>query len=393
MKLSPMRRTRGRRDAAVIGAARLDRRTMSLVQRLRPGDIAVIDHVDLDRAAAVALLDAQVAAVVNVAPSISGRYPNLGPQLLVEAGVCLLDDVGSDVFTALDEGDSLRLLGDTVYVGEDPVAVGVRQDADSVAASMAASRQGMASRLEALSVNVVEHLRRNQQQLLDAEGVPSTTVLLQHRPVVVVLRAFDHQGDLRGLKTFIRENKPVLIGVDGGADVLVTAGHRPDVVVTSGDGVSENALRRAGEVVGHSTASGSGGDLQWLDELNIPYRAMVGSGTSEDAAILLAHAGGASLIVMVGSHTSLVEFMDKGRSGMASSFLTRTAAGSRLVDAAAVSQLYRHRVRGWLVLLLLLLGVAAVLAAVATTPVGQGWYDDVSGWLRRLLESLQRYRE
>jgi len=379
MKLTSLRRPRTS-TVGVTGPARLDRRTRLLAKRLRPGDIALIDHVDIDRSAAIALVEAQVAAVVNIAPSISGRYPNLGPDVLVNAGIPLLDDVGAGVFSAVNDGDLIRVDGDTVYVGDEPAAVGVRQDKASVAASMAASRVGMASQLEAFSANAVEHLRREQRLLLDGEGLPTTKTSFEGRQVVVVLRTFDYKSDLRGLKTFIRENHPVLVGVDAGADALHEAGYRPDLVVTSGDDISETALRRRSEVIGHTTNDGRSAGLERLERLAVTHQKLVASGTAEDAAILLAHANKADLIVMVGSHATLVEFLDKGRSGMASSFLTRSTVGSQLVDAKAVAKLYHHRIRGWLVFSLVLLGVAAVVAAVGTTPVGQEWWSQLKSW-------------
>lgn len=380
MKLSSLRPRRDRGPAGVSGPAMLDRRTRTLVKRLRPGDIAVVDHVDIDRASAVALADAGVAAVLNLAPSISGRYPNLGPQILLDADLVLLDEVDAEIFTAISDGDVVRIDGDTVYVENEAVATGVRQDRDSVAASLEASRDGMASQLEAFGANAVEHLRRDQRLLLDGDGIPAPKTAMEGRQVMVVLRAFDYVHDLRRLKTFIKENSPVLVGVDAGADALLAAGHRPHLVVTSGEDISDRALRCGAEVVAH-TSAGRPRAIDRLERLGIAHEPFVTSGTSEDAALLLAHAGGAQLIVTVGSHASFVEFLDKGRSGMASSFLTRAAVGSRLVDAKAVAELYQHRYRGWLVLFLLLVAVTAVLAAIATTPVGQDWSTDARRWV------------
>ncbi|MBA3233948.1 MAG: hypothetical protein H0T17_08385 [Propionibacteriales bacterium] len=377
MKLSPLRRSRSHARDGVSGPARLDRHTRLVIKRLRPGDIAVIDHVDIDRAAAVGLVDAQVAAVINLAPSISGRYPNLGPDVLVEAGIPLIDNVGAEVFNAVNDGDLIRVDGGTVYAGDVAVTSGVRQDRDSVALAMKQSRDGMASQLEAFSANAVEHLRRDQRLLLDGAGLPATKTTFEGRQVVVVLRAFDFEADLRGLKTYIKENSPVLVGVDAGADALVACGYRPDVIVTSGEDISDVALRSGAEVVGHTTSKSRSTGLERLERLAVPHETLVASGTSEDAAILLAHGNHAALIVMVGSHATLVEFLDKGRSGMASSFLTRAAVGSGLVDAKAVAHLYHQRLRGWVMCAFLLIAVVAVLAAIATTPVGQDWYDQV----------------
>jgi uncharacterized membrane-anchored protein len=341
----------------------------------------VIDHVDIDRGAAVALVDAGVAAVINLAPSISGRYPNLGPGVLLDAGVILIDNADSDAFSAISEGDQIRIDGDNIYKGDTLISTGVRQTAESVAMALETSRDGMASQLEAFSANAIEHLRREQRLLLDGVGVPEVATNVDGRPVLVVVHAFDYQRDLTSLKTYIRENSPVLIGVDAGADALIEAGHRPDVIVSELDDVSDVALRCGAEIVAKATADGRVLGLDRAERLGLTYSTFVTGGTSEDAAILLAHARGASLIVMVGSHASLVEFLDKGRSGMASSFLTRAAVGATVVDAKAVAELYRNRVRGWLVLLLVLIAVLAVAASIAATPVGQTWWHDLLDWI------------
>jgi uncharacterized membrane-anchored protein len=383
MKLSLLRRGRSQGLSGITGPARLDRRTRSIVKRIRPGDIAIIDHVDIDRAAAVALVEAGVAVVVNLAPSVSGRYPNLGPEALLAAGVVLVDNVDPEVFSAVADGDLIRVDEGDIYKGEELIAHGVLQDAESVAASLDISKIAMASRLDAFSANAMEHLRRERGLLLDGEGVPDVTTSFAGRHVLIVRRAFEYASELKSLKTYIRENSPVLIGVDDGADALLGAGYRPDVIVTDLDDASDAALQCGAEVVVHSDSDGRPRQLDRLERLTVSHTTFVTGGTSEDAAILLAHAHRARLIVLVGSHSTLLEFLDIGRSGMASSFLTRAAAGSSLVDARAVAQLYSNRIRGWLVLLLVLLAVALVAAAIATTPVGQGWWDSLRDWLNQ----------
>jgi uncharacterized membrane-anchored protein len=238
----------------------------------------------------------------------------------------------------------------------------------------------MASQLEAFSANAIEHLRREQGLLLDGEGVPPVATAFDGKQVLVVSRAYDYRSDLAGLKTYIRENSPVLIGVDAGADALLEAGYRPTLIVTDLDNISDAALRSGAEIVTHASSDGRVRGIDRVERLGLTHATFVTAGTTEDAAILLAHTHQAELVVMAGSHASLVEFLDRGRSGMASSFLTRAAVGATVVDAKAVVRLYRNRVRGWLVLVLVLLGLAAVMAAIATTPVGQDWWGDIQGW-------------
>lgn len=380
MKLSTLRRTQTKPLPGITAVARVDRRTRNLAKRLGRGEIAVVDHMDMDRGAAVSLVEAGVVAVVNASPSVSGRFPCLGPRQLVDAGVLLIDNVGAQVISAVHDGMEIRVDGDTVYVGEEIVATGVRQDRGSVAAAMDAAKNGIASQLEALSANAVEHLRRERDLLLDGVGVPRLTTPVKGRQVLVVVRAFDYARDLASLKAYLRENSPVLIGVDGGADALIHAGHRPDVVVCDGADVSDAALRCGAEVIVKAGHDGRVTQGERIERLGVRHTTFETSCPAEDAALLLAHVNEASLIVTVGMPAGIEEFLDKGRSGMASSFLTRAAVGSHVADAKAVSQLYHNRIHGWLVFLLVLLSVAAVCAAIATTPVGQDWWEHLHGW-------------
>ena len=249
MRLASIRRGRSDGLAGVSGVARLDRRTMRLVGRLNPGDIAIIDHVDLDRAAAEALLAAKVAGVVNAAPSISGRYPNLGPNLLVAGGVVLLDNVGSEVFASVKEGTRVRIDGSTLYIGEEPVAKGNAQDRASVAEAMDEAKEGLSTQLSAFAVDTQQFMKTERELLLDGVGVPDVRTAIEGRHVVVVVKGYDYRADLASLKHYIHEYHPVLVGVDGGAEVLHEAGYRPDLIVGDLDGVSDELLTGGAEVV------------------------------------------------------------------------------------------------------------------------------------------------
>jgi uncharacterized membrane-anchored protein len=385
------------------GTARLDRRTNTLVRRLRPGDVAVIDHLDLDRATAEALIDCGVAAVVNASPFISGRYPNLGPELLAKSGVVLLDNVGSEVFAKISDGSVVRVHDGQLYVRDEPVVTGRELSVDDVQEMMEEARGGLSTQLQSFTHNTTEFLRREQDLLLHGQGAPALRTKLDGRPVVIVVRGYDYRDDLKRLKRYIHEQRPVLIGVNAGADALIAAGHRPDVVVVGEDGlaqgsragdgatVSDKALRGAREVVLHTDRAGRAVGSDRLDRIGVRAQNFSASGTSEDVSMLLADLSGASLIVLVGTNATLDEFLDRHRSGLASTFLTRLRVGPKLVDAKGVPHLYAGRVRMWHLLLVLLAGVAALLVAVAATPVGQEWWttvqpplDDLYDWFQGL---------
>ncbi len=391
MRLPTLRRPRPVALPGVVGVARLDSRTKNLTKRLRPGDIAVINHVDLDRVSAEALVAAQVAAVVNAAPSISGRYPNLGPGILAAAGIPLVDDVGADVFAKVGEGDAVRLHGASLYRGDTEVAFGVEQTEETVAKATDDARSGLAIQLEAFAANTMEYLRRDRDLLLDGVGVPDVSTPMEGRHVLIVVRGYDYREDLVALKSYIREYRPILVGVDGGADALLEARLKPDIIVGDMDSVSDTALRCGAELIVHAYRDGRAPGADRLDRLGLESRVFAATGTSEDIAMLLADSKGAALIVAVGTHLSLVEFLDKGRSGAASMFLTRLRVGGKLVDAKGVSRLYRSRIQTWQIVMLLVAGLLAFLVALAATPAGQAWlevvgirWNDLVFWIQGL---------
>ncbi|HEU0103940.1 MAG TPA: putative cytokinetic ring protein SteA [Mycobacteriales bacterium] len=391
MRLAPRRNRAGDRLPGPGGVARLDRRTKTLTKRLRPGDIAIIDHTDLDRVSADALVGCRVSAVVNVADSISGRYPNLGPEILLAAGIPLLDGVGPGVFDSVSEGDEVRLEGDSLLSGDTAVATGTAQTVESVEAAMADARLGLATQLEAFAANTMEYMLKERDLLLDGVGVPEVRTDLQGRHVLIVVRGYDYKQDLAVLRPYIREYKPVLIGVDGGADALIEAGYRPHMIVGDMDSVSDATLRCGAEVVVHAYSDGRAPGLERVQALGLEAVTFPAAGTSEDVAMLLADEKGATLIVAVGTHATLVEFLDKGRAGMSSTFLTRLRVGGKLVDAKGVSRLYRSRISSLSLVLLVLATLIAIIAALYVSTAGQAYsvllgdqWHDFLFWLSEL---------
>jgi uncharacterized membrane-anchored protein len=364
----------------IAGTVRRDRRSKRLAGRLRPGDIAVIDHLDLDRVAAESLVTAEVSAVLNARPSISGRYPNLGPEVLVRAGIPLLDDLGEGLFELLREGERVQLDVDTVLRDGEPVARGVRHDPETVAAAMNAAREGLSVQLESFVANTMEYLKQERDLLLDGVGVPDIETGIAGRHCLVVVRGYDYEADLDVLRPYIREFKPVLIGVDGGADALVEAGYTPDLIIGDMDSVTTEALLSGAELVVHAYTGGDAPGLERLEALGLPNVVFEAPGTSEDIAMLLAHERGAELIVAVGTHANLIEFLDKGRRGMASTFLTRLRVGPILVDAKGVSRLYRGRVRRKDLMMLLASALLTMVIVVSLSEPMRVYLE--TQWLR-----------
>jgi uncharacterized membrane-anchored protein len=377
-----------RTAAGVTGPARIAPDAPAVVGRLRPGDIAVIDQMDLDRASAEALVAARPSAVLNATRSISGRYPNLGPQTLVAAGVPLIDDLGPDVLSVQD-GHSLRVIAGAVYDDDTLLAEGDVQTAESVAEAMAAARAGLAAQLQAFAANGVAYLRDEQALLLEGDGVPQLRTRIQGRPVLVVAPGQKAAGDLKAVKRFVREHRPVLVGVDGGADVLLAAGLKPDVVLGDLDQVSEAALTGGAELVVRVPRTGAAPGLARLQRLDLAHVTYRSGGTAADAALLLADTRGAELVVGVGTRVGLLDLVDSGREAMAGTVLTRLRVGATLVDAGAVARLYRHRISTWQVLLLALAALVALGVALAVTPAGQDLYAALGTQLANLADRVR----
>jgi uncharacterized membrane-anchored protein len=350
-----------------VGSARADRRTKDLVKRLEPGDIAVIDHRDLDRVAADGLVAAGVAAVVNAVPSISGRYPNLGPRRLVEAGIPLIDNAGSDLMERVREGETLRIDGREIWRGTVLLATGVVREGDEIEAAMETARSSIGVELERFAVNTLEYVQQEARLTFEPLELPPMVTQFKGRHALVVVRGHDYKSDLAHLRSYVREFRPVLIGVDGGADALLEIGLKPEIIVGDFDSVSREALNTAKDLVHHVHPDGRAPGRETLVDWGVKYHEFVAEGTSEDVAMLLAYEAGAQLIVAVGTHASMVEFLDKGRRGMASTFLTRLRLGPALVDAKGVSSLYEQRVRrlDWVLLVGSGLVVILVVAAIS----------------------------
>jgi uncharacterized membrane-anchored protein len=394
-----------RRPKPKAGLARVDARTKRLVQRVQPGEIAVIDHEDLDGVSAEALVAAGVGGVVNAARSISGRYPNLGPILLLEAGIPLVDTIGPLLLRKVREVEQLRLDGDRIYAGERLVGVGIRQSPATIRGSMAEAQLRLAERFESFARNTVDYMQRERDLLFGGSGFPSIEHDLAHRPVLVVVRGYNYKEDLAVLRPYIRDVRPVLLGVDGGADALIDAGYTPDLILGDMDSVSDEALSFAGavprrwfrrrpqtELILHAYRDGQAPGRERLEALGVPFHVVEAAGTSEDAAFLLAHEKGAETIVAVGSHGNLREFLDKGREGMSSTFLVRLRVGEILMDAKGVSRVYSSRIRTRDAVLLVAAAMVAIAAVVAVSPplrlyVSQ-LFEQFRQWLFDLRELL-----
>jgi uncharacterized membrane-anchored protein len=350
------------------GRARLGRRTKDLVKRLRPDDVAVIDHTDLDRVSAEELADAGVRVVINVSSSASGRFPNPGPLELVRAGVTLIDAPGAPLFEQLSDGELVTVRGASVFRNGDRVAEGHELTAAELLQLLESQQSRVTEALEAFADNTLQHLREEGRLLAQGIAFPPLQTRLRDRHALVVARGPGYKRDLRIVRPYIREFKPVLVAVDGGADALLDAGLRPDIIVGDMDSVSDRALRTGAELLVHAYPHGRAPGRGRLERLELSYELVAAPGISEDIALLLAHDKGAELIVAVGTHFNLVEFLERDRAGMASTFVSRLKVGEVLVDAKGVSRLVSRRIGIWPLIVISGTGLLAMAAAVAASP-------------------------
>jgi len=352
----------------VAGIARLGKRTKHLVKRLRPGDVAIIDHRDLDRVSGEDLVACGVGGVVNCAPSSTGRYPNMGPLLVADAGIALIDVPGDGLFERLQDGDPVVLRGGEVWSRGERVAAGTLLEAERVRAETDQRRAEIGEALEAFAHNTVQYMLEERDLLAGRIDLPRFDTDFRDRPTLIVVRGVDHKRDIKALRPYIRDVKPVLVGVDGGADALLQEGFKPDMIVGDMDSAAEATLRCGAELVVHAYPDGRAPGREYLEQLGLGHKVVPAPGTSQDIAMLIAAEKGAQLLVSVGSHFNLVEFLDKNRRGMASTFLTRLRVGEILVDAKGVSRLYRPRPGVAPIGLLALTGLLVLVAVVLLTP-------------------------
>jgi uncharacterized membrane-anchored protein len=358
----------------------MGKRTKLLVGKLRHGEIAVIDHEDIDRVAADDLVARGVRCVLNAARSSSGRYPNPGPMILTDAGVHLVDVPDAPLFDLVEDGQELTVKGGEIYRGDELVATGQVLDREETHREHERARQKIGEALAAFAENTIAHMRDERELLAGRLDLPEFTTTFRDRPVLVVVRGVDHQKDLRIMRPYLRDVKPVLVAVDGGADALMSDGFKPHMIVGDMDSASDAALRSGAELVVHAYPDGRAPGRDRLDRLGLAYKVVPAPATSEDVAMLIAAEKGAELIVAVGTHFNLVEFLDKARAGMSSTFLTRLRVGEILVDAKGVSRLYRPSPGRGPLIVVTLAALLVLVVVVATSPTLGEFLDLV--WLR-----------
>jgi len=373
------------------GIARLDNRTKRLIGRLQPGEIAVIDHDDLDRIAAEGLVERKVRAVLNASPSSTGRYPNLGPLVLAGAGILLVDSIGPDLFEKVKDGDAIRVEEGRVLKDDEVVAKGEVVTIEVAESRLDAAKRDISKALESFAENTLQYMVNEREFLLEAIHLPEIKTKLAGKHVLVVVRGYGYKEDLQSLSSgYIRDFRPILIGVDGGADALIDLKLKPDIIIGDMDSVTTQALTSDAERILHAYPDGRAPGKERLDALGLSYSTFEAPGTSEDVAILMAHEYGAELIVAVGARASMIEFMDKGRKGMASTFLVRLRVGPKLVDAKGVSELHKGGPSRLELFGLVLAALIAMLIVIGISEPMQLVVDTFVLWLKNVWFTIRQ---
>jgi uncharacterized membrane-anchored protein len=392
MKMSALLSRNAGSRPGVAGSARVDRDIDRLLRRIGAGDIVVMDALDLDRITADALVEADVVAVVNASPSISGRYPNLGPEVLVANGVTLIDEAGPEIFKKIKDGARIRIHNGGVYAGDRRLALGTERTAEEIHELMHEAKSGLVAHLEAFAGNTIEFIRSESPLLIDGMGIPDIDVDLHRRHVVIVAEELSAADDLKALKPFIKEYQPVLIGVGTGADVLRRGGYRPALIVGDPEVMSVEVLRSGAQVVLPADADGHAKGLERIQDLGVGAMTFPAAGSAADLALLLSDHHGASLIVTAGHTASIEEFFDRTRQqSNPSTFLTRLKVGEKLVDAKAVATLYRSRVSGGAIALLVLAMLIAVIVALWVSRADAAVLQWISDYWDRFLLWVQGF--
>ncbi|WP_455099460.1 putative cytokinetic ring protein SteA [Peptostreptococcus stomatis] len=329
----------------VEGKLKKDKKTKKLAKRINAGEIALINHIDLDEVAAKSLVEAKIKLVINAAESISGRYPNVGPSILMKENILIIDNIGMEAFDELKEDDEIIVEDGIIYRSDKRIGSGQVMDAKLVVEKTRQAYENLEVELDRFIDNTIEYAKKEKGLILGDVEIPAMKTKYEDRHVLVVVRGHNYKDDLEAMISYIEEVKPVLVGVDGGADAILEFGYKPDVVVGDMDSVTDEALKAAGEIVVHAYTDGRAPGLKRVEDLGLEAVVFPSPGTSEDIAMLAAYEYKAKLIVALGTHSNMIDFLEKGRKGMASTFLVRLKIGSRLIDARGVSMLYQSRVK------------------------------------------------
>lgn len=356
------------------GSVKKDTKTKNLVKRLEYGDIALIKHKDIDEIAALSLVEKKPKAILNVKESISGKYPNKGPEILLNSGIKLIDLNNESLFDDIEEGSKIEIINNEIYKDNSFYCKGKIINEKIITQKIRESNNNLEKELDNFIENTLKYAKKEKDLILGKISIPDISLNFEKKHVLVVVRGRDYKKDLAALKPYITEMKPILIGVDGGGDALLEFGYKPDIVIGDMDSVSDRCLLNCKEIIVHAYSNGYAPGMKRIEKLGLKCKLFSVSGTSEDIALLLAYEKGADFIVAVGTHTNMIDFLEKGRKGMASTFLVRLKVGSKLVDAKGVNKLYKERIKPIYILSVFLASLMPIGIISIFSPLSQNFF-------------------
>lgn len=371
---------------SIKGYARVGKRTKELVKYLKPNEIAIIAHEDVDQLAAYALTERKVKAVINAYSSISGQYPHRGPEILVSSGIYVLDKVGEKVFNRIRTGMEIELSNNEIFNNGNFIGKGEILSQDKIEKKFQEAENNYGIQLEKFIQNTIEYAAKELDLVGKDLEIPPLFVDFKGCHSLIVVRGNNYKEDLSVIRSYIDEVKPVIIGVDGGADALHHLGHIPHIIIGDMDSISDETLRCGAQLIVHAYPDGRAPGMERIRDLGLKASILPAPGTSEDVAMLLAYQMGTELIVAVGTHSNVIDFLEKGRPGMASTFLVRLKVGSILVDAKGVSKLYRQKLKVRYIAQIIVAALIPFIIVSFVSPSGYRFFRLLSMKLRILFQ-------
>ena len=353
----------------IEGVARKDKVTKNLTNRLKARDIAIISHRDLDEIAAISLMEKKISCVINTEETISGKYPNRGPEILLEKGIPIFEVNEGSSLDRIIEWETIGIVGDKIIRNGEYIADCTYLGRDRIEELLKLGYDNIEFELDNFIENTLEYAKKEKSLVTGALSIPEIKTNINQKHVLVVVRGRDYKEDLMTIRSYINEVKPILIGVDGGADALLEFGYIPDIIVGDMDSVSDKCLSISKEVIVHAYANGKAPGLERVKSLGIKPILFQSPGTSEDIALLLSYEKNADLIVAVGTHTNMIDFLEKGRLGMASTFLVRLKIGDKLVDARGVNKLYGSKLNLKYLIFIIIAALVPIIILTLINPV------------------------
>lgn len=324
----------------VEGIIKKGSKTKALIKYLNSNDIAVLNHNDIDELAAYALINSGISIILNTGLCMTGKYNSKGTSILIKNGIKLYEvKVSYELF---NDGDYVCIRDKDLIINKYNIFTNACTNVNEAYVRKYTELSNTNANKELINFinNTLSYANEEKDKILFETSYPNINIKIKGRDVLIVVRGSFCESDLMALKSYIEFYKPVIIGVDGGADLLINNGYVPDILIGDMDSVSDLGIYRSKEIILHAYKNGYCPCKDRVDKMNVKYKILSMLGTSEDIAMLMAYDMGAEQIVLLGGHKCMYDFMEKGRKGMGSTLLTRIKIGEKLIDFKGISKIF-----------------------------------------------------